>query len=105
MLLGYAVGEGAALQGIQPYDEVGGLDAALAGPLAVLLERLEVAYAELAEPATPAQWGERLQALLTVFFEAPTSATNCSSPSSCNCSSAGRNTAPVRPSPSRCRSA
>lgn len=34
-----------------------------------------------------------------------TSATNCSSPSSCNCSSAGRNTAPVRPSPSRCRSA
>ena len=55
MLLGYAVGEGAALQGIQPYDEVGGLDAALAGPLAVLLERLEVAYAELAEPATPAQ--------------------------------------------------
>ncbi|MFO6352645.1 exodeoxyribonuclease V subunit gamma, partial [Pseudomonas aeruginosa] len=70
MLLGYAVGEGAALQGIQPYDEVGGLDAALAGPLAVLLERLEVAYAELAEPATPAQWGERLQALLTVFFEA-----------------------------------
>ncbi|WP_202959272.1 exodeoxyribonuclease V subunit gamma, partial [Escherichia coli] len=66
MLLGYAVGEGAALQGIQPYDEVGGLDAALAGPLAVLLERLEVAYAELAEPATPAQWGERLQALLTV---------------------------------------
>ncbi|MED5710013.1 hypothetical protein VZ147_24775, partial [Enterobacter hormaechei] len=67
----YAVGEGAALQGIQPYDEVGGLDAALAGPLAVLLERLEVAYAELAEPTTPAQWGERLQALLTVFFEAP----------------------------------
>ncbi|MGC8385331.1 hypothetical protein ACP3P8_26945 [Pseudomonas aeruginosa] len=29
-----------------------------------------MAYAELAEPATPAQWGERLQALLTVFFEA-----------------------------------
>ncbi|MGP3788799.1 exodeoxyribonuclease V subunit gamma [Pseudomonas sp. B392_1p] len=68
MLLGYAVGEGAPLGEIQPYDEIGGLDAALLGPLVELLERLRLAYAELARPATPVQWGERLRALLEVFF-------------------------------------
>src|SRR5690606_15238664 len=39
MLLGYASGDG-AFQGIQPYGEVGGLDAAIAGSLAALVEAL-----------------------------------------------------------------
>src|SRR5690606_14073644 len=33
MLLGYAVGSGEAFADIEPYDEIGGLDAALIGPL------------------------------------------------------------------------
>ena len=71
MLLGYAVGAGAdAWQGIEPYDEIGGLDAALLGPLVLLVERLEAAWRTLREPATVAVWCERLRALLTDFFDA-----------------------------------
>ncbi len=40
MLLGYASGAGASFGGIEPYAEVGGLDAALAGSLAQLVEAL-----------------------------------------------------------------
>lgn len=70
MLLGYAVGIGEACDGIEPYDEIGGLDAALIGPLVALLDALEVACEALAAPATVEQWGERLNALLQVFFVA-----------------------------------
>ncbi|MCY1282106.1 RecBCD enzyme subunit RecC [compost metagenome] len=68
MLLGFAVGEGEAFQGIQPYAEIGGLDAAVLGPLANLLAALETTCDELAGEATPAQWAERLGALLERFF-------------------------------------
>lgn len=68
MLLGYAAGRSPQLNGIEPYDEVSGLEAALAGPLLTLLDHLEVALQELQQPATPVQWAERLQALLKVFF-------------------------------------
>ena len=70
MLLGYAVGDGASLGGIAPYDEVGGLDAALIGPLALLLDRLDHYGQLIATPATPAQWGERLRGLLAAMFDA-----------------------------------
>lgn len=70
MLLGYAVGSGGACEGIEPYDEIGGLDAALIGPLVALLDALEVAHQELSEPAAPQQWGQRLQALMQLFFQA-----------------------------------
>jgi exodeoxyribonuclease V gamma subunit len=70
MLLGYAVGTGQGCDGIEPYDEIGGLDAALIGPLVALLDALEVAHHELSHPASPQQWGERLHGLLQVFFEA-----------------------------------
>ena len=70
MLLGYAVGEGSAWQDIAPYEEVGGLDAALVGPLVELLDQLETYWQALREPATPSQWHGRLQALLADFFEA-----------------------------------
>jgi len=70
MLLGYAVGSGQAFDSIEPYDEIGGLDAALIGPLVALLDALEVAHYELSQPAAPEQWGLRLQALMQLFFEA-----------------------------------
>ncbi|WP_205964307.1 exodeoxyribonuclease V subunit gamma [Ramlibacter agri] len=70
MLLGYAVGAGETWEGIAPMDEIGGLDAALLGPLVGLLNALEAHWQALAEPAPPAIWGERLRALLAGFFEA-----------------------------------
>jgi exodeoxyribonuclease V gamma subunit len=70
MLLGYAVGAGASCDGIEPYDEIGGLDAALIGPLVALIDALEVAYRELSSPASAGDWGARLNALLQVFFRA-----------------------------------
>lgn len=70
MLLGYAVGSGADWAGIEPLDEIGGLDAALLGPLVQLLEKLEAHWRALAEPASPTVWGERLRSLLADFFEA-----------------------------------
>lgn len=68
MLLGYAVGAGDSCDGIEPYDEIGGLDAALIGPLVALLDALEVAHRELSQPAPASRWGERLNALVQVFF-------------------------------------
>ncbi|WP_340053751.1 exodeoxyribonuclease V subunit gamma [Pseudomonas sp. JAI120] len=68
MLLGYAAGQGPELNGIEPYDEVSGLEAALAGPLLTLLDHLDIAREDLQQPATPVLWAERLQSLLKVFF-------------------------------------
>ncbi|PRB79914.1 exodeoxyribonuclease V subunit gamma [Pseudomonas sp. MYb185] len=70
MLLGYASGTAPAWQGIEPYDEIGGLDAALIGPLSQLLERLDEHERLLGQPASPVQWGERLRQLLADFFAA-----------------------------------
>ncbi|WP_263062853.1 exodeoxyribonuclease V subunit gamma [Dickeya dadantii] len=70
MLLGYAVGAGDAWRDIEPLDEIGGLDAVLAGQLALLLDRLDYSWQQLCQPATPTQWGERLRALLSTFFTA-----------------------------------
>ncbi len=73
MLLGYAVGapgEEGAWQGIEPFDEIGGLDAALLGPLVQLVERLESTWRTLCEPATVADWCTRLRDLLADFFDA-----------------------------------
>jgi exodeoxyribonuclease V gamma subunit len=69
MLLGYAVGTGEGVDGIEPYDEIGGLDAALIGPLVALLDALAVAHRQLCEPALPGEWGARLHGLLQVFFQ------------------------------------
>ncbi|MDM0032801.1 exodeoxyribonuclease V subunit gamma [Variovorax sp. J22P271] len=70
MLLGYAVGTGEAWEEVEPLDEVGGLDAALLGPLVQLLATLEAHWRTLATPAAPAEWGVRLRALLGDFFAA-----------------------------------
>ena len=69
MLLGYAVGpDGGAWKGIEPCDEIGGLDAALLGPLVQLIERLDAAWRTLREPATVANWVTRLRTLLADVF-------------------------------------
>ncbi|MET0266374.1 MAG: exodeoxyribonuclease V subunit gamma [Duganella sp.] len=71
MLLGYASGaSGATFAGIEPYAEVGGLDAELAGSLAQLVEALLHWRAVLAQSHTPAEWGELARALLAAFFQA-----------------------------------
>ncbi len=74
MLLGYAAGKAPALNGIEPYDEVSGLEAALAGPLLTLLEHLDIARQDLQLAARPSLWAERLQSLLKVFFKAQSDA-------------------------------
>lgn len=63
MLLGYAVGAGDPWRGIEPYDEVGGLDAALVGPLAAILAQLEKHAKALGRPAAASQWCERIRSL------------------------------------------
>ncbi|GGY95637.1 exodeoxyribonuclease V subunit gamma [Pseudoduganella plicata] len=70
MLLGYASGTGAAFGDIEPYGEVGGLDAALAGSLAQLVESLLAWRAALAQARTPGEWGAQARALLAAFFDA-----------------------------------
>jgi len=68
MLLGYAVGAGSAFNGIEPYDEIGGLEAQWLGPLCDLLDQLAAYFNRLQEPLCAAAWSERLQALLSDFF-------------------------------------
>lgn len=70
LLLGYAAGRDVAWQGIEAHGDVGGLDAALLGPLAQLVARLDAAWRALREPAPPAVWRERLSGLLEHFFDA-----------------------------------
>ena len=68
LLLGYAVGDGDAWDGrIQPCDEAAGLEVAALGPLAQLVDALRRWSRVLAEPAAPAQWGERLRQLMADF--------------------------------------
>ena len=79
MLLGYASGPAADAQdvesalsfaGIEPYDEVGGLSAELAGSLASLLTRLLQWWQQANEAAAPSVWAQRFRALCDDFFAA-----------------------------------
>ncbi|CAH0174316.1 RecBCD enzyme subunit RecC [Massilia sp. Bi118] len=70
MLLGYATGAGPSYGEIEPYAEVGGLDAALAGALAELVESLLAWREQLDAVLTPAEWGQRARALMARFFRA-----------------------------------
>ncbi len=69
MLLGYAMGEDMAFDGIEAYGEVGGLEAELVGPLARLLDKLLALREQLLGPEPPARWQAILGALLTDFLE------------------------------------
>ena len=70
MLLGYATGPGDAWNDIQPYDEIGGLDAELLGPLVLMLEKLEHSWHVLQRAHTPQDWASLLQEELQAYFTA-----------------------------------
>lgn len=83
MLLGYATGtaqpnstgtdptshsDSDALHHIAPYDEIGGLDAGLAGILDALLTRLLRWWEDARHDAPPAIWAHRLRSLVNDLF-------------------------------------
>jgi len=80
MLLGYASGLVAAddpmpaLTDIEPYGEVGGLEAELAGSLAHLLQALVTWWQVASTPACPAVWAERGRTLLSAMVRATSDA-------------------------------
>ena len=72
MLLGYATGElpdAAGHAGIEPYPEVAGLSAALAGSLAEALQLLTDWSRDAQAARTPMAWVERLRGLVAALFE------------------------------------
>jgi exodeoxyribonuclease V gamma subunit len=78
MLLGYASGagtdgQGAAWREIEPYAEIGGLEAALVGSLAAVVDALQRWAVLVSTAATPAQWAGRARELIAAFM-APTDA-------------------------------
>ena len=74
MLLGYATGELAdadqGYTGIEPYAEVGGLEAGLAGTLAELLRTIGAWWSDALVARTPHAWAARLRALTNDLFTA-----------------------------------
>ncbi len=76
MLLGYASGAArtddplAAFDDIEPYPEVGGLEAELAGSLAHLLQTLVNWWTVAGTPAAPETWVERGRTLLSEMVKA-----------------------------------
>src|SRR5690554_3128290 len=68
MLLGYGMGDDEPWAGVQPYGEIGGLQASLAGRLGEFVYRLETLWQELQERRTPQQWEELFSAMLEQFF-------------------------------------
>lgn len=70
LLLGYAAGSGEAWCGIEPVDEVGGLEAPALGALAGLFQTLEMHWKAMSEARTPAGWGVYLRGLLSDCFRA-----------------------------------
>jgi exodeoxyribonuclease V gamma subunit len=70
MLLGYATGDGAAFERIEPYDEVGGLEAGVVGALIALIDRLSEWSSLALADATPDTWALHARSLLADLFEA-----------------------------------
>ena len=68
MMLGYAVGAGFAWNDIEPYDEIGGLSAALVGGLTDFMSVLETLWQTITTPAPPEIWCQRIRQLLNDFF-------------------------------------
>lgn len=68
MLLGYAVGDGQAWQGIEPYGEIGGLESRLAGQLELFLRRLAELWQSLQAARQPVEWAEMLTTIRQGFF-------------------------------------
>jgi len=73
MLLGYAVGAGESWRDIEPYGEIGGLEAGLVGPLHRIVSLLEKHWQTLRAPSVPQEWCDRILALVNDFFLPTTS--------------------------------
>jgi len=69
MLLGFAAGDSGPWAGVEPYDEVGGLEAALVGSLSRLLERLKASWTQLSTARRPADWTALIADLLEAYFQ------------------------------------
>ena len=69
MLLGYATGPAEGFSDIEPYDEIGGLDASLVGVLASLLDALERWWSLATVPAEPSVWAQRARDLLQDWMD------------------------------------
>ncbi|MDK8462099.1 exodeoxyribonuclease V subunit gamma [Marinobacter sp. SS13-12] len=69
MLLGYGTGRDDPWQGIEPFEEIGGLQASVAGNLCRFIDRLEDLWRELRATATPVGWLDLLQSILERFFD------------------------------------
>ena len=67
MLLGYA--SGAPFAGIEPFDEIGGLEASLVGALADLIDRLREWCDRCKGEATASEWARRGRELLAALVE------------------------------------
>ena len=68
LLLGYAVGAGQSFNGIEPYANIGGLEAQYLGGLASLQELLAAYVIKLRQAHSVADWVQLLIALLDDFF-------------------------------------
>jgi exodeoxyribonuclease V gamma subunit len=69
MLLGYAVGNGEAFANIEPYEEIGGLDAQWLGNLCFLIDLLEKYAIKLNDDYGYEEWSTLLKELLVDFFK------------------------------------
>ncbi|WP_337840278.1 exodeoxyribonuclease V subunit gamma [Rheinheimera sp.] len=67
MLLGY-VSNGDSWQGIMPFTDSAGLEAAELGPLCELFDALELCWQQLRQQRTVAQWVQLFSSLLQQFF-------------------------------------
>jgi exodeoxyribonuclease V gamma subunit len=78
MLMGYAIGEddtarplgGAPFAGIEPFEDVGGLEARVVGSLASLIRMLDEWLDTVTVPAVPTVWSSRFEHMLGQFFKA-----------------------------------
>ncbi|MFL1485477.1 exodeoxyribonuclease V subunit gamma [Marinobacter sp. LN3S78] len=69
MLLGYGMGDDEPWAGVEPYAEIGGLQASLAGRLSDFVSRLENLWNALQQPRTPTGWEALFSDMLEQFFK------------------------------------
>ncbi|MDX1599331.1 MAG: exodeoxyribonuclease V subunit gamma [Marinobacter sp.] len=68
MLLGYSMGEDEPWAGVEPYGEIGGLQASLAGRLSEFVHQLETLWQALQQSRTPTAWEGLFSDMLERFF-------------------------------------
>ena len=68
MLLGYGMGEDEPWGGVEPYGEIGGLQASLAGQLSEFVHQLETLWQALQTTRCPGDWETLFSDMLGQFF-------------------------------------